>query len=91
MARRRWHRPSRRRQELMKWRHALWARQHGLCYWCGGRIPHNTTAAQDECLTVDHLVPKSRGGTDSPLNLVAAHRRCNGDRGNKMPPAKGAI
>lgn len=83
---------SRRRQELIKWRHALWIRQHGRCYWCGEIIPHNSTAGHDECLTVDHLIPRSRGGSDSPLNLVAAHLRCNRLRGNTMPPrTKGGV
>jgi hypothetical protein len=30
---------------------------------------------------LDHVVPRSRGGTDDPENLVAACNGCNGDKG----------
>lgn len=36
------------------------------CHYCG-------TPAD----TVDHLIPKSQGGTDDPTNLVPACRPCN--------------
>lgn len=35
--------------------------------------------------TVDHVVPRSRGGQTVPENLRLAHRRCNGWRGNELP------
>lgn len=83
----------RKREHLAVWRHRLWLRQRGRCYWCGQPIPHNATAGAPECLTVDHLIPRSRGGTDSPLNLVAAHKVCNELRGNPTynPRAKGRL
>ena len=31
----------------------------------------------EEDLTVDHMVPKSRGGTDHPNNLQCLCKRCN--------------
>lgn len=32
--------------------------------------------------TVDHLVPRSMGGTDALTNLVAACCKCNSDKGS---------
>jgi 5-methylcytosine-specific restriction protein A len=52
-------------------------RAHGD--WCPGwqRPAH---PAKD--LTVDHKVPKARGGTDDPDNLWALCRACNSTKGS---------
>ncbi len=42
------------------------------CQYCGAR----------SALTVDHIVPKSRGGEDSWENLTTACIRCNNRKGN---------
>lgn len=36
--------------------------------------------------TLDHIIPRSRGGTDHPANLRLAHFKCNHQRGCRMPP-----
>lgn len=36
----------------------------------------------DDLATVDHAIPVSRGGTNDPINLVAACYRCNIDKGD---------
>ncbi len=36
-------------------------------------------------LTLDHIIPRSRGGIDSWENLVAACVRCNIKKGNRTP------
>jgi 5-methylcytosine-specific restriction endonuclease McrA len=36
-------------------------------------------------LTLDHIVPLSRGGQTSWENVVSACKKCNGRKGNKMP------
>lgn len=46
------------------------------CQYCG---------ATAESLTIDHIIPKSRGGDDSWENLVTACIRCNNKKGNRMP------
>ena len=38
-----------------------------------------------EQLTLDHVIPRSRGGGDSWENLVAACVRCNVKKGNRTP------
>lgn len=45
------------------------------CAYCGTR--HE--------LTRDHIIPRSRGGTDDPSNLVWACRNCNAAKGNRTP------
>lgn len=43
--------------------------------------------------SVEHKLPRSRGGSDDPSNLTLAHRRCNSARGNRdrptVPPEDG--
>lgn len=46
------------------------------CVWCGG-------LAWQRDLTVEHLLPKARGGRGLPENLAVACRRCNRRRGAK--------
>jgi 5-methylcytosine-specific restriction endonuclease McrA len=44
------------------------------CLYCGGRAD-----------TVDHVLPRSRGGGDNWFNLVAACQPCNGLKGDRTP------
>lgn len=50
-------------------------RDANTCQYCG--------AAYN--LTIDHVMPKSRGGRDSWENLVAACDDCNVKKGNRTP------
>lgn len=56
-----------------------------LCWICGDRVEPAAPAGSPWSATVDHVVPKSRGGSSEPENLRLAHRRCNGRRGNHLP------
>lgn len=38
-----------------------------------------------EDLSIDHIIPLSRGGSNEDDNLQPAHRRCNWQKGNRMP------
>mgnify|MGYP001273343832 FL=1 len=40
-------------------------------------------------LTIDHVVPRSRGGKNNWLNLVSACKKCNQKKGNKTPAEAG--
>ena len=42
-----------------------------------------------ERLTVDHIVPRSRGGETAWTNVVAACLRCNLKKGNRLPEEVG--
>lgn len=39
-------------------------------------------------LTIDHIVPRSRGGQNTAWNYVAACIRCNQDKANRLPTCK---
>jgi 5-methylcytosine-specific restriction endonuclease McrA len=49
------------------------------CWWCGCYLP-------SEKLTIDHLKPKSRGGSNSLENLRLACFKCNNSRGDSLYP-----
>lgn len=55
---------------------------YGLrCCWCGQVFPK-------EMLTLEHIKPKSLGGSDKIENLALACACCNQKRGNSLlPPA----
>jgi 5-methylcytosine-specific restriction endonuclease McrA len=62
-----------------KARQAVLKRDGYRCRYCGA-----------PATTVDHVVPRSRGGSDDPTNLVAACARCNRAKGaGRDPGAKG--
>lgn len=50
----------------------------GICYYCKKKFPPKE-------LTMDHIVPLSRGGTTTPGNTVPACRDCNKNKGVDTP------
>lgn len=56
---------------------ALFCRDRNLCLYCGNPF-------SDSDLTRDHVVPTSRGGKDRWDNVVAACKRCNHFKGNRL-------
>lgn len=60
-------------------RDALFKRQRGLCWLCNGPMVMRRGAPNS--VTLDHVVPRSRGGPSSSDNLRAACQRCNAGRG----------
>lgn len=56
---------------------ALFRRDLNTCLYCGGEF-------LDRDLTRDHVLPRSRGGSDEWDNVVAACRRCNHRKGNRL-------
>ena len=59
-------------------RHRILARDHYRCQYCGKR-----GTAFD--LTLDHIMPRSRGGRTVAENLVAACQACNSRKGDRTP------
>lgn len=55
-------------------RSAILARDGGKCAYCGG-----------PGATVDHVIPRSRGGESTWTNLVTACLRCNQKKRNRTP------
>lgn len=60
--------------------------QRGLCFYCGGRcylgkeLPDGYPP--ELVATLDHVVPRSSGGTDASYNLVVACVMCNEEKGS---------
>jgi 5-methylcytosine-specific restriction endonuclease McrA len=52
-------------------------RDQHVCWLCGRKGANS----------VDHVVPRERGGTDELGNLRAAHASCNSRRGARTPVA----
>jgi len=59
-------------------RHRILSRDHYRCQYCGKR-----GTAFD--LTLDHILPRSRGGRTVAENLVAACQTCNNRKGDRTP------
>jgi hypothetical protein len=57
-----------------KQRFEVFKRDNFTCQYCGRGTP-------DVVLHVDHVHPKSRGGTDDPVNLLTACADCNHGKG----------
>jgi 5-methylcytosine-specific restriction endonuclease McrA len=56
-------------------RRAVFARDDWTCQYCGSRSN----------LTVDHVVPRSKGGTSTWENIVSSCAPCNRRKGNALP------
>jgi 5-methylcytosine-specific restriction endonuclease McrA len=59
-------------------RRTVLARDHYTCQYCGKQPSRKD-------LTVDHIVPRSRGGDTTWNNVVTACQCCNGRKGNRTP------
>lgn len=56
-------------------RNLIYKRDQFSCGYCGSK----------QSLTIDHIIPRSRGGEDTWENLVTSCSRCNTKKGNKTP------
>lgn len=56
---------------------ALWHRDLGECQYCSKSVTISNA-------TIDHVVPKSRGGGHTWENLVIACSKCNGKKGSRL-------
>jgi 5-methylcytosine-specific restriction endonuclease McrA len=70
------------RQKVKFNRKNLFARDGNRCQYCGKKFP--TTE-----LSLDHLVPRSRGGRATWDNIVCACLRCNVRKGGRTPREAG--
>jgi 5-methylcytosine-specific restriction endonuclease McrA len=58
-------------------RNVVW-RDKNVCQYCGNKFTFSE-------LTMDHVIPKSRGGEKSWNNIVASCKKCNSKKGDRTP------
>ena len=68
----------RRREAAGAKRLRIYMRDKSRCQYCGEKKSPGE-------LTLDHILPRSRGGDNSPVNIVAACVACNNRKGNRTP------
>jgi 5-methylcytosine-specific restriction endonuclease McrA len=63
-------------KELPLTRRNVFQRDHHTCQYCGYK---------GEQLSIDHVIPRSRGGQDTWENVITACIRCNVRKGSRTP------
>lgn len=63
-------------------RRALFQRDRQTCQYCGDK---------PTSLEVEHVIPRSKGGKNNWLNVVAACRNCNAHKRDRTPAEAGMI
>lgn len=59
-------------------RYNIFARDKNTCQYCGHKFPRGE-------LNLDHVIPRSQGGTSTWENVVCSCHRCNRKKGGKTP------
>lgn len=59
------------------WFKRTYAKQNAKCFYCRISLKGRRT-------NVEHIIPKSRGGTNNPSNLVISCAPCNKQKGSKL-------
>lgn len=62
----------------------LWKRDEGKCQYCSVKVSLSNA-------TIDHVIPRSRGGKETWKNLVIACSKCNSKKGNNLTHECGMI
>jgi 5-methylcytosine-specific restriction endonuclease McrA len=60
----------------------IFLRDRNTCQYCGRTLPRRE-------LNIDHVVPRSRGGTSTWENVVCSCLECNRQKGGKTPDEAG--
>ncbi len=63
-------------------RRNIYARDGNRCQYCGSKFPTSE-------LSIDHVVPRSRGGLTMWENVVCACTECNAKKGGRLPSESG--
>jgi len=72
----------RHRQRPRLTRRAVYARDGNTCQYCGQTFPTSE-------LNLDHVVPRSQGGSTTWLNIVCSCVACNSRKANRTPEQAG--
>lgn len=60
----------------------IYKNAHYTCYICGDKVHRDTGRDNINLATIDHFVPKARGGYSNEDNLKCCCRFCNALKGN---------
>ena len=63
-------------------RRNIFARDENRCQYCGKRYPTSE-------LSLDHVIPRSRGGRTNWDNIVCSCTKCNARKGGRLPEEAG--
>ena len=66
------------RQQVKFNRRNIYARDHSHCQYCGQHYPSSE-------LSLDHVIPRSRGGKTTWENVVCCCTSCNAKKGGRLP------
>jgi 5-methylcytosine-specific restriction endonuclease McrA len=64
-------------EDYIKWRKKQFLKQGGLCWYCEDFMPYIR-------INVEHIIPRSGGGTNQKSNLVLSCSNCNKRKGSKL-------
>lgn len=56
----------------------IYGRDAGKCVFCAKPVSYSDS-------TLDHVIPRAKGGTNNIWNLCIAHAACNTLKGSKVP------
>jgi 5-methylcytosine-specific restriction endonuclease McrA len=70
------------RKKILLTRKNILKRDSYRCQYCG---------TKHQPLTLDHVIPKNRGGEDTWENLVCACAQCNNKKGQRTPEEAGMV
>jgi 5-methylcytosine-specific restriction endonuclease McrA len=65
-------------------RYNIYARDKCTCQYCGRRLPRHE-------LNLDHIIPRSLGGTSTWENVVCSCHDCNRRKGGRTPQQAGMV
>lgn len=79
-------------RDHQKYRRKILASGNADCGICGGSINFELKWPDPGSLSIDHIVPITRGGTNREQNLQPAHVECNSKKRNWLaPPMDGVL
>ena len=66
----------------------IYQRDEFKCYRCGTQVANGRRRKRKglQLATLDHFIPKSKGGSDDPSNLLTCCLGCNNSKGSKIIP-----
>ena len=67
------------------WRPVVFERDGWICQLCGDPVDPDARYPDDQCGSLDHIIPLASGGDHSYANTQLAHALCNSLKGDREP------